>query len=330
MNVNDLSVGKVKIDEETLRNNRARLNTGPLETVRDRIDYIHRYGITEIDLSGGESSVDPNWFKILDYCSERFDHVSCLSHGGKFSNMEFLQESYDHGLREILFSLHGSNPDIHDAITNRKGSFVKIVQAIRNAKELGMVVRVNCTVYQKNYKSLSTEYVQLIKDLDPLEVNFITLNYWEDNPIKHDDEYINRVDYKEITDNIKKCIDQIQHVKYINVRYTPYCFMEGYEKYVCDQYQHIYDIFDWNKGILDEDIDTTQTYTDREKLVHAYKMAERDRLSFYTKKKECLLCKYFYICDGVENELAKHTEVAPVKGDRVFDVNHFRGNYYAS
>lgn len=349
MNVNELSVGKVNIDKDTPRNNRARLNTGPLcnydcefcyyrhrlsertswETIKDRIDYIHRYGITEIDLSGGESSVDPNWFKILEYCNERFSHVSCLSHGGKFSDKEFLTQSKERGLKEILFSLHGSNADVHDSITNRKGSFERILQAIQNAKDLNMAVRVNCTVYQKNYKFLPTEYAELINKLNPLEVNFITLNYWEDNPIKHDREYTARVDYRDVTTHIKRCIDKIQNIKYINVRYTPYCFMKGYEKYVCNQYQHIYDIFDWNKGILDGDVDTNVEFTQDVKLIHAYKMAERDRVRFYEKDKDCLTCKYFYVCDGVENELANHTVVEPEPGERIVEVNYFRGNYYA-
>jgi radical SAM protein with 4Fe4S-binding SPASM domain len=347
--INQLSCNKVEIDYETIRNNRARLDTGPLcnydcefcyyrhrlsektsfEVVKSRADRIHRYGIKEIDLSGGESSVSPDWFKILDYCREKFDYISCLSHGGKFANLKFLKKSYEHGLREILFSLHGSNSEVHNSITNRKGSFERIVQAINNAKELGMVVRVNCTVYEKNYKLLPTEYVDLINKLEPLEVNFISLNYWEDVQLKYDKDYISRVDYKDITDHIKKCIDGIQKIKYINVRYTPYCFMQGYEKYVCGQYAHIYDVFDWNKGIYGDD--GTEEYlncTNEEKLIQAHKSAENDRLAFYSKDKECLKCKYFYICDGVENELFKTTKVNPVPGEKIIHVNYFRKNMY--
>jgi MoaA/NifB/PqqE/SkfB family radical SAM enzyme len=44
----------------------------PLEVILERVDYIKAYGITEIDLSGGESSIEPNWFKILEYCQDKF------------------------------------------------------------------------------------------------------------------------------------------------------------------------------------------------------------------------------------------------------------------
>jgi MoaA/NifB/PqqE/SkfB family radical SAM enzyme len=347
--INNLSCSGIKVDYETRRNNRARLDTGPLcnydcefcyyrhrlsektpwEVVKNRIDRIHKYGMKQIDLSGGESSVSPDWFKILDYCRERFENISCLSHGGKFSNLKFLKKSYDHGLREILFSLHGSNPEIHDSITNRKKSFEKIVQAIKNAKELGMVVRVNCTVYEKNYKSLPTEYVKLINELEPLQVNFISLNYWEDVQLKYDKEYISRVNYSDITDHIKRCIDGIQKIKYSNVRYVPYCLMEGYEKYICGQYTHIYDIFDWDKGLYSDDgTEEFLTVTNDEKLLQAHKTAEDHRLNFYSKSKECINCKYFYICDGIENEIFKTTKVNPVEGDKIVQVNYFRKNLY--
>lgn len=335
---------KIKIDTETPRCNRAKLDTGyfcnydcefcyyrdrlgektEFDIVKQRADYLLNYGITQIDLSGGESSVSPDWFKILDYCSERFEHVSCLSHGGKFYNKDFLKESKEHGLKEILFSLHGSNSDTHDEITNRKGSFKRIIGAIQNAKELGLTVRINCTVYQKNYLVLSNEYAKLINELNPLEVNFILLNYW-------DDVKVEPINYENITTEIKRCIDNLNKNLIINVRYVPYCHMIGYEKYVCNQYQHIYDIYDWNKEMYVGDekngIDVSKKYSELEKLNFAYKKCGDYRTRFYKKDKVCLECKYFYICDGFENEI-KEPKYNPVFGEKIVEVTHFRKNHF--
>jgi MoaA/NifB/PqqE/SkfB family radical SAM enzyme len=328
INVNLLSTSNIQINRKELLNNRAKLDTGPLcnydcefcyysdrlsertsyETVIRRIDELLEYGIDEVDLSGGESSVDPNWFKILDYCNSRFSHISCLTHGGKFSSLEFLRKSRKAGLKEILFSLHGSTESLHDSITRRKGSFKKIIKAINNAHELNMIVRINCTVYDKNYSTLSPD---LFNSLNPLEVNFITLNYW--------DKAEGAVgDYKALTEAIKKCIDKL-NAKYINVRYTPYCYMEGYENHVCNQYQHIYDVYDWNKGIYNK--------TKGSNIERSYNAAKVDRLKYYKKPKECLECSHFYICDGIENEL--DVSVYPIKGDsKIRDVVHYRKGFY--
>jgi len=291
------------------------------DIVKERADYLLAYGIKQVDLSGGESSVSPDWFKILDYCNERFEHVSCLSHGGRFANIEFLQESMEHGLKEILFSLHGATAETHDAITNRKGSFKRILQAIKNAQELGCVVRINCTVYHKNYHQLVNIYADLINGIKPLEVNFITLNYW-------DDVYIDNVTYKDMTDNIKSCIDILDKGMIINVRYVPYCYMKGYEKYVCDQYQHIYDIYDWNKEMYSNVIDVSKTYTQEQKIQFAYDACKKFRARFYRKQVDCLKCKHFYICDGIEREIADKNPVFPEAGDKIKQVNFYRAVHF--
>jgi MoaA/NifB/PqqE/SkfB family radical SAM enzyme len=293
----------------------------PFELVKQRADHLLSYGIKQADLSGGESSVSPDWFKILDYCNERFEHVSCLSHGGKFSNIEFLQESKDHGLKEILFSLHGATAETHDAITRRKGSFTRILKAINNAKELDIIVRINCTVYYKNYHQLENIYAGLINNISPLEVNFITLNYW-------DNVDVNNVTYQAMTTNIKRCIDILNKDMIINVRYVPYCYMEGYEKYVCDQYQHIYDIYDWNKEMYSYSLDVSKPYSNEEKIQNAYNACKKFRARFYSKKVECIKCKHFYICDGVEKEVADANPVYPVVGEKIKQVNFYRKDHF--
>jgi MoaA/NifB/PqqE/SkfB family radical SAM enzyme len=344
--VNKMSTEGLIVDLATPRCNRAKLDTGTFcnydcefcyyrdkldiktsfEIVKERADYLLAYGITQVDLSGGESSVSSDWFNILDYCNERFDHVSCLTHGGKFANKEFLEESKARGLKEILFSLHGATDETHDSITNRKGSFKRILQAIKNAQELEMIVRINCTVYYKNYTQLDNIYAELINNINPFEVNFITLNYWEGADIEK-----TNVSYSDMTNGIKQCIDILNKDMIINVRYVPYCYMNGYEKYVCNQYQHIYDLYDWNKEVyLDESlprIDISKTYTNEEKLDLAYKQCASLRVRYYYKDVKCVSCKYFYICDGVEKELP-NTTMTPIEGEKIKEVTFFRKEHF--
>lgn len=337
--LNDMSCHGLAFDTHTPRCNRARLDTGPLcnydcefcyykeilhvktpwETVKERIDILLAYGITEVDLSGGESSVSPDWFKILDYCNDKFESISCLSHGGKFANMDFLKESKEHGLKEILFSLHGATAETHDSITDRKGSFERILQGIHNAKELGMIVRTNATVYYKNHHQLENEYAALINSILPVETNFLTLNYWGDNHVIDFDN----VSYTDMTNGIKKCIDKLDPSININVRYVPFCYMQGYEQYVRGVYQHIYDLRDWNREMYTYNVDVTKQYTDEQKLGMAYAECAKHRQIFYHKELACLKCKNFYICDGIEKEIAG-TAVHPVEGEKIRQVMHYR------
>ena len=107
--------------------------------------------------------------------------------------------------------------------------------------------------------------------------------------------------------------------------------MKGYEKYVCNQYQHIYDIYDWNKEFythagVNETIDITKDYTHEEKIDIAYDVAGNDRLLDYKKPIKCIKCKHFHICDGIEKPL--NFDVYPEKGKKIKDVNYYRKDFY--
>ena len=110
MNLNYVSTLSIERDYTTPRCNRAKLDTGlhcnyncefcfylgdldkkdSFDQIKQRIDILYKYGITQVDMSGGESSIHKDWFKILDYCNERFEHISCLSNGSAFANEKFL------------------------------------------------------------------------------------------------------------------------------------------------------------------------------------------------------------------------------------------------
>jgi len=84
----------------------------PLETIKEEIDILVESGIKEFDLSGGESSIHPNFEDIIKYASQ-FGKVTTLSNGSSFSHYNNLIRAYNYGLRGILLSLHGWNEESH-------------------------------------------------------------------------------------------------------------------------------------------------------------------------------------------------------------------------
>jgi len=285
--------------------------------IKERIDYFYDCGIQEVDLSGGESSIHKDWFKILDYCNGRFRSVTTLSNGYKFADKEFALESKDHGLKEILFSLHGSSEELHDSLVQKKGGFRRMLEAIQNANDVGIVVRINCTVTHENYMYLK-RFVDIVKQFNVFEVNFLTLNYWSDAGKQIP------IDYNEVTPKIHEAIDLLKDFCIVNVRYTPYCYMKGYEKYVCDYYQHIYDVYDWNMAVYNYNL-TAEEY--REDPIKAlFDAAKMNRNNSYTKPKECKECKHFFLCDGIENKM--DIKVIPEEGEKITDPIFYRDSYY--
>lgn len=337
---NELS-NKLDIDRDEPMCQRAKLDTGThcnyrcefcyyktkldevteFDVIKERIDYLVACGIKEVDLSGGESSIHKQWFDILDYCKSKGLKISCLSNGYKFANKDFLAKSKEHGLDEILFSVHGYDKDSHNILVGHRKGFENIVEAIKNAHELGVLVRVNCTVTHKNYKNLPTKFVALMEELKPYEVNFLTLNYWDDAGVQE------TIDYPTITPYVHQAIDLLKdRVEIINVRYTPYCFMKGYEQYVCNYYQHIYDVYDWNIAVYNGDIDPEVYRADPLKAMYEAAAFKRNRT--YYKTADCLKCKHYYICDGVEKQI-KDVTLIPEAGEKITQVNFYRKGWYA-
>lgn len=334
----------LKFDDQTPANNRAKVRTGSIcncncefcynknhlrdndetfESIKEQIDIYYEFGIREFDLSGGEPSILKEFFDILDYCvSKPGCTVSCLSNGYKFANFDFIKKAQDHGLNEILFSLHGSNPETHDQIVGRKGAFKKLLQAIANAQKLGFRVRINCTVYDKNYHLLDTEYANLINNINPFEVNFILLNYFSDNK-----------DFRPLTidiicDAIKRCIDKIQKIKLINVRYVPFCYMQGYERYQTNYYQLLFDIYDWNLPSYVVDRWKLHKMNPTQRLKLGYDCARKMRVQSFVKPDKCKKCKYYFICDGMKDDIKHLNDVYPVPGDKITDINYFRKSFF--
>lgn len=300
----------------------------PLEQIKDRMLKAYNLGFRELDFTGGEPSVHPKFFEILSYGTELGCYLSCLSNGWKFADMEFLKKAHNLGLKEILFSLHGCSEEQHDAIVGKPGAFKRILRAIRNAQELGMLVRINCTVYHKNYKTLPTLYADLINEIKPFEVNFIQLNYFEENG-DFEPEVL-----REPLEAIKQSIVKIKpYVKYINVRYVPFCYMQGFERYCVNYYQHIYDLYDWDLGIGhgygNKNEPKIEGLTTRSHWLElGKKCCEGSRLGAFKKLPGCSECKYSHICDGIKFELDPKTKVYPVPGKKILDVIHFRHGFY--
>ena len=268
------------------------------EEIIQRADKLKQLQIKEVDLSGGESSIHKDWFKILEYCNKNFDNVSCLSNGSKFADFEFLKKSKEYGLSEILFSLHGWNKKSHDSIVGVKGAFENILKSIENAKKLDMIVRINCTVTAGNVNHLD-EYTNLINEIKPLQLNYLPLNYWDNA------SNLKTQNYEKLAKAIKKSIDKLDTNIEINVRYIPLCFMEGYTEYIKNIPEHIYDLRDWNIAAY--------RYESIDKI---FDIAYENRLETYYKPKKCFRCKYFDKCDGIEKQYENIANdiLEPIKG----------------
>jgi len=278
-----------------------------------------RFGIKDWDISGGEPSILPYWFEILETMKEmEFRNIACITNGYKFADSKFLLKSKMTGLNELLFSVHGSTEEIHDSMTGVKGSYLKMKTALNNARYYGMKIRINVVVTKDNYKDL-LNIAKIVMPYKPVAFNFLPFR------IENSADRKNAVKYSEISPYIKETIDFIDDRCKIAIRYVPFCLFKGYERYVAGYLQRVFDEYEWNEytirkfdrvrfenSVPDLNIEEDKWELEINSLHNTIKHVANHAVS-------CLACKYLKVCDGIWKSYAKIwgvNEFKPITGER--------------
>ena len=245
------------------------------------------FNFEKIDFSGGESSYHPNFFDMLKIAKKLNFYITTLSNGVMFSDLDFSKKAQDHGLDEILFSVHGLEKE-HN-ISTGGDNFKLILKAIENALKLGIRVRINTTIHSKNLNSLLAFYSFIRKNFDYDTHNFIFINTFSQNKISMD--YTDKEKFKEITQELN---DVNQNIKF---RYIPFCYInEGLHDKVYNYLQHFHDQDDWFPGIY-----YLKTFKKIKKNYFKYdnyaNFIMNARACNFVKNDLCKNCPFNFICD---------------------------------
>lgn len=241
-------------------------------------------GITQIELSGGEPTISPWYFDIIQILKEEYTkrnlpiHISIVTNGW-FGNSPKNLKKYSKDLNEILFSLHG-NQEEHDQIVSRKGSYQAISNCIEFLKHSNKIIRINYVVEILTPESKEILF-DLLKERKIQQLNLLPINYWSDaRSLK------NRIsDLKEQqSSSIIEFLDDLENSYFwqiqnepswsinpfgrnqkeflgLNIRYHSYCDLpEEYHRYIVSHYEHCFDLNDWNKIWYPADINPKDQY----------------------------------------------------------------------
>ena len=85
-----------------------------------------------LNLIGGEVTILPYFVRALVHARGRFPAISINTNGRRFSDGKFARASVAAGLTEVDVSLHGSSPEVHDAVSQAPGAFEETVRGLRN------------------------------------------------------------------------------------------------------------------------------------------------------------------------------------------------------
>ncbi len=112
-------------------------------------------GVKNVHFTGGEPTIHPQFIEVLALAKKLGMRTSIGTIGTMIARRDFAERAMPY-LDEALFSLHGPDAAIHDAMAGREGSFEQVCAAITHARELrkDFHAYVNTVVTQENVEAL--------------------------------------------------------------------------------------------------------------------------------------------------------------------------------
>ena len=105
--------------------------------------------LLHLTLSGGEPMLHKNFFDFLRKCKEYDFSVNVLSNL-TLLNDEIIKEMKANHLLGVQVSLYSMDSNIHDEITQMKGSFEKTKNAILKLIENDIPLQISCPIMKQN------------------------------------------------------------------------------------------------------------------------------------------------------------------------------------
>jgi len=294
------------------------------DLIKRQLEIAKQFGIESVDFSGGEATIHKEFSKSLETARDvGFKDICVITNGLTLHDKSFMRECMNLGLNDILLSLHGTE-NIQNRIMGVDNAYSRAIKTIRNANELDLRVRVNSVVSMSNYERLP-HLSEIFKDLNVYNYNMIMFKYCFDQ-----ESSLNFVSHLKTSDAIKQTITNCKdYVEVINVRYIPFCFMRGYEKYITNFHQKKYDPLEWNNTLLfrfEDPENVCLNFLDNDPVKENNNAIEKYSVSDYYKTDKCIRCRDFLLCDGFESGYKGDIseEVKPESGKKIKDPLYYR------
>ncbi len=301
---------------------------------------MKNFGIDTIEMTGGEVTIRPDFLDLVSYAKDhlRYQRISVITNGSRFCDEGFAKEAIKRGVDDVIVSVHGHNAELHDRLTERKGSFEEAMASARNIFRFGATCRTNTVINELNYRH-AIDIAETIRGMGVKKINYIFFSPLDDASETQKELWPR---YSDAAPYVKKMIDQFRgQFDAISIKVIPFCFMEGYENFVTDFWQNLYDPFEWDfynrvrirRGLFIRtiavlvgllffmDISRMRRIGLKKSLSEAIARVQSFRES--AKSAVCRSCKYDRVCPGVWKDYAKRfglEELRSISGKKIDDV----------
>jgi MoaA/NifB/PqqE/SkfB family radical SAM enzyme len=268
------------------------------EEIKKEMVEARGRGSTYLELIGGEFDILPDALPLMRFAKGLgFKTIMMATNGRMFSYPDFTKKMIDAGLTDIVFSIHGHTPELHDELTQSPGSFEQLLKGLENFKKLKFKnIGSNTTIVRQNCEVLP-EIGSFIFDLGIKNAEFIFVDP------NHGGAKIN---FEKLVPKISESAPYIQKTLDIgkktsnhwHVRYVPLCYFKDY----LAQISEIYEIKQFETEHIAPDFKN-------------FSVEKSRALVGREKTKRCKKCKLYAQCEGIWKNYLNHygdSELKPI------------------
>lgn len=301
------------------------------ECKRDALLFREKFGNRYVDITGGEPTIYPHIFELLDYCNSIGLKPTIITNVQALASEDCVKQLSDLGINDFLCSVHALGNTYNDLVQSRHG-WKNLTQGIENLNKYRIPWRANCTMTRLNMIQLNS-IAQWVKERNARIVNFINFNPFEEWQTKMDIDFQAR--HREIGPYLRDALafcDQIGLEA--NVRYFPFCHMRGHEEKCINFQQLSYDPHEWDfcswyapetRAPSDKLPGSARIASTSEEELHTF-IAQVQKRSLYVQEGGCERCSLQFICDGFTRQYHSRfgmKDAAPYDGEFVTDSTIF-------
>jgi len=133
-------------------------------------------GCRAVEFIGGEVTIRNDFLSLIRTARKLgYRYISLETNGRMFSDPTFVRRSVSAGLTHVLFSIHGHNDAIHDALTRSPGSYAQAMKGVRNTVKFKKVVVLSNYVINKLNFRFVDEYLDAMRvyRIDTFHFSFV-------------------------------------------------------------------------------------------------------------------------------------------------------------
>lgn len=129
------------------------------EKIFKLLDEMEQEGIVELNITGGECSLHPDFLEIISYAASKNMLVTVLTNGQMISSLNLVDKMMDIPLRDVRISIYGTE-EYHDAFVGVKGAFKRSVAALKELRRKKGIGTAAYVVTKENY-----QYLEIVKNM---------------------------------------------------------------------------------------------------------------------------------------------------------------------